>query len=189
MEKKLEQMKKNSIGSEKRDKLVSNTKRITKVTLGMVLMLVMSLSMCSCKGRFHNISINSDGKIEIEATQEYIDYNEGYELIHLKIKDVKNILKSYNIEYYNDEIGPVTNDISVYQQIKEIKEEDLFGYYKLLGKEESEKIIKILGYKDWDDYLISHSYLDENGNPSIGIWIYEISLELGRQYNEGEKTR
>lgn len=58
-------------------------------------------------------------------------------------------------------------DIGVYESIaSEITEENICGFHELLGIVESEKVVIVLGYLDWEDYQKKHGYVDDNGNPS-----------------------
>ena len=67
-------------------------------------------------------------------------------------------------------------DQSVYDAMPEITEENLRGFYQLLGTVESEKAVRALGYEGWDDYLEKHGYM-KNGKPSFeameSAWYHE----------------
>lgn len=68
-------------------------------------------------------------------------------------------------------------DQSVYDSMCEISEENIRGFYQLLGSVESEKAVKALGYEDWDDYLTKHGYLKWGYEPSFeameSAWYHE----------------
>ena len=65
----------------------------------------------------------------------------------------------------------------VYDPMDEISEDNIKGFYLLLGSIESEKAVKALGYKDWNDYLTKHGYLKWGYEPSFEVmesaWYHE----------------
>ena len=63
------------------------------------------------------------------------------------------------------------NTVEQYESIKsQLREEDIYVYYHVLGIEEADKICVVFGYADADDYMIQHGYVDEDGNPSREAW-------------------
>lgn len=63
------------------------------------------------------------------------------------------------------------HDQSDYDSLKdEITEENISGFYQLLGKTESKKAVKVLGYENRDDYLVKHGYTTWFGQPSFEEW-------------------
>lgn len=115
------------------------------------------------------------------------NYVNGMELPTLIIIEVRETLKNNNKEYYNSEICYIKNDVSVYKKIKDLKEEDLIGYYKLLREEESGKVVQALGYNNWDSYLIKENCLDEKGKSDINKWFYNTYVELGKKMESKSK--
>lgn len=57
-----------------------------------------------------------------------------------------------------------------YSKIKGLSENDLYGMYNYLGYEESEEVVRALGYDSWENYLSMKGYFDSNGKPSIYVW-------------------
>lgn len=179
----LENAKNNSIGTEKKNKFIKGTKKISKKALTLLVALVMATSLTACSS--YQIIQNEDGNTGIVYSQEYIDYHEGVSSSTGITDRVKEILENYGISPSK----LADNDISIYEQIFEISESDLIGYYRLLGESECEKILKVLGYQGWEDYLSVKGYFDENGEPSIAIWEYETYIALGQQVELGGYTK
>ena len=79
-------------------------------------------------------------------------------------EEAQDIMHSYGLNTQK------SYDQSVYDAIPEINEKNIRGFYQLLGRRESEKALKTLGYKDWDDYLIQHGYVKYGYEPSFDRW-------------------
>ena len=58
-----------------------------------------------------------------------------------------------------------------YDKLENVTEDDIYGFYCYFGKEETEGVIKRLGYTGWDNFLSMNGYYDESGNPSIEVWL------------------
>ena len=93
------------------------------------------------------------------SQQQAYDYNREYQM------EAKDIMEKYRLD------PSVSHTIIEYGiLVPELSEENISGFYQLLGEEESEKLVQLLGYADWTDYLIKHNYVSENGNPSFNQW-------------------
>jgi len=71
-----------------------------------------------------------------------------------------------------------------YSKINGLSEEHLYGFNNYLGHNETEKIIRTLGYDSWDNYLVMNGYLDKYGNPSVQVWENYEEARLVNQMNE-----
>lgn len=58
-----------------------------------------------------------------------------------------------------------------YDKLENVTEDDLYGFYCYFGKAETENVVKRLGYSNWDNFLSMNGYFDENGTPSIEVWL------------------
>lgn len=169
----LQNAKKNSIGVDKKERLIMKTKEISKKVLAAILVVVMAVSLSACG-----------------PSRDYVD---GYAQLELDVYSVSQELENYGIEYtYNED--KEKNTIETYEQIESLSEEQLLAYYTLLGENECEKVVMALGYEGWDDYLTKNNYVDEKGNPDIYEWSYEAQEELGKKYEQsfedvGEKSK
>lgn len=143
-----------------------NKKTISKKSLIAILTIVTSISFCACNKNdigMNNYSLNN-------------------------VTEAQQVLEDNNIDYYNYETGEyVSNSVDDYKKIKDLSDENLIGYYELLGKNESEKVVKALGYASWDDYLIKNNYVDDYGNPDLYGW-RETILE-SNYYGERNNTK
>lgn len=54
----------------------------------------------------------------------------------------------------------------------DLTDQDVFARDLYTGKEEAEKVIKSLGYDDWNDYLIKQNYIDKNNDPDFHLWLF-----------------
>ena len=54
----------------------------------------------------------------------------------------------------------------------DLTDQDVFARYLYTGKEEAEKVIKSLGYDDWNDYLIKQNHIDKNNEPDFHLWLF-----------------
>lgn len=149
------------------NKLKINKQKITKNSLIAIITIATSMSFCACSNKndiaMHNYTLTN-------------------------ILEAQQTLEDNNLMYYDSETGEnIGHSIEEYKQIKDLNDDNLLGYYELLGKDETEKIIKALGYSDWDDYLIKNNYTDSSGNPDFDKW-EQTTLEIN-YYGEGKKTK
>lgn len=189
----LENAKKNSIGQDKKSDLVMGVKDISKKAMTAMLITALSLSLCACNNKKQTIEVpNVDTNIVVQIDRDDIsatDYDFDYKTISGiksdKIAKARAQLKIANI-IYCDEYGRIlSNDVEVYKSLKDLDESDLIGYYSILKKNESEKIIIALGYEGWDDYLIQYGYVDEDGKPQIEMWEYSVYENMQKEMESG----
>ena len=160
------QAKENSIGNDKKDKLVTNKKSISKKLLIGLIATLLTLSMCAC---------SNDNSININyRAVDYYKSNVCLELV--------DVFKENDMEY-----DQASNSLAEYVKIeKYLNEDNMLIYYDFLGKVECDKIAHVLGYKDLEDYLIKNGYCDKQGNPSIGV-LRDSTYD--RITQEAEKTK
>jgi len=132
--------------------------------------------MLTCSGCF-NIENG-----EIIPDEEYVYYRLGVNRAGFITDEVRTLLKEHDIVYYSEEQGILSVDIEEYRRIDPLLEEHLLGYYGILGKEESEKIVQLLGYDGWDDFLTQKQCFDTDGNPSMAAWQRSEYIRLGREH-------
>jgi len=182
----LEKSKANSIGANKKNELVSTIKVISKKSLSVMIIVALGVSLCACNKMSYTLPENDISDI---PAQEYQISSSDYDFIYKDISSIKSekisnaraqlIIAKIN---YCDKNGRIlANDISTYKNIKRLNEDDLIGYYIILKKDESEKLLILLGYKGWDDYLIQHGYVDENGVPQIDMWEYSVYESMQKE--------
>ena len=86
-----------------------------------------------------------------------------------------------HIDYANH-----TYTVDDYKNMKYLSENDLIGYYNVLGEEESEKVVQALGYDGWDDYLTKNNYL-RDGKPSFIEWERQLHIAYHKLMSEQNK--
>ena len=151
-----EHSKKNSIGKEKKQKLVKKIKRISTEVLVSLIAITSGVSLTACQ-----------------------DPNYTTKMVSLYIYDAQEIFDKYGMDT-SRKYG-----VEDYIKIPDINDDNLIGFYEMLGREECEKIAQALGYNGIDNYLIKNGYLNSNGEASIKAWReYYASKALG-----GEKTK
>ena len=146
----LKETEKKSAGPSEKQPVVVKIKDVGKKALIMAVVTTTALSTVGC-AKFNE-------EFGYSKQQAY-DYNRVYQF------EAKDIMEKYNLD------PSVSHTITEYALlVPELSEENISGFYQLLGKAESEKLVQLLGYADWTDYLIKHNYVSENGNPSFNQW-------------------
>lgn len=117
--------------------------KIIRKTAALVLLILISLSICSCDG---------------------ISYQEVGLYTQRKAIELSEIFSENGMSFYQP-----NHTIEQYTEIKDyLTEDDVIIYYDKLGIDECNKILVVLGYDDFDDFLIKNNYVDEKGNPDEG---------------------
>lgn len=62
----------------------------------------------------------------------------------------------------------------------------ILGYYWLLEKDETEKVLRANGFLGWDDYLIRCGCTTSKGKPSFSKWKNYMYRELDAKYSDGQ---
>lgn len=182
----LEKAKSLSICNERKE-YKKNFKEISKRGASLLMALTMSLSLTACS-KDKNISKNNESESSYEEITDY-DSKTISAYVSSKIYRADAQLKLANIRYC-DEYGRIlTNDLDTYKNIQDLNEDDLIGYYKVLGQEESNKILNLLGYSGWNDYLIKHGFVDKNGQPDIKIWEENVYIQMQINAEKGVMKR
>lgn len=86
-------------------------------------------------------------------------------------------------------VSPINHEWNNNYNSLNVSEDDLYGFLMYLGKEESEKVVRDLGYEGWDNYLAMNGYFDKNGNPSIEVYKNYEESRLVNEYKENENGR
>ncbi|MBR6690863.1 MAG: hypothetical protein IKL65_05980 [Bacilli bacterium] len=183
----LEKIKKNSIGENKRDKYITTTKKISKALISTLFAVVFSVSMIACS----NVNKNFDYESVESSFQEY---NQNKEIDMSLVDQYLIAYRSRVYEYIvssgidNESIREGTTTIEDYKAVLDLSEDDLVFYYNLLGKQECEKVVQALGYKNWNDFLTRNNHLNELGNPEFKEWTNSEYREITKIMRE-EKVR
>ena len=82
--------------------------------------------------------------------------------------------------------------VSKFEEINEVYDDYLskgdstiiLGYYWLLGKDETEKVLQANGYLGWNDYLIRCGATTIKGKPSFSIWKGYMFKELDLRHGD-----
>lgn len=154
----VENAKKNSIGPNKRQKLVLKVKQVATTVAIVAVALTTAICTTGCARNYDR--------------QMAQFYNSVY------VEEAEAIMHEHGLNTQG------TYDYDVYLEMDEISEENISGFYQLLGSGESEKAVRALGYEGWDDYLTQHGYI-ENGKPSFSKW--EESWVAAREGNVESK--
>ena len=182
----IDNVKNNSICSNK-EKFTVRKKTIKKSLFMLSMAVIITLTATACVGQKSNSvnqNTNSTNSISISETSDQIpDVDLDFDLYIASInKRVDQYLYINNMDYTNREYT-----VEEYKSMKYLSEDDLIGYYNILGVKESEKVVQALGYKDWNDYLISNGYI-KDGQPSFDEWEYQLHVAY-HAMEMGGKTR
>ena len=136
-----ENSKRNSIGKDKKQKLIKKVKKISTAMLVSLIAITSGVSLTACQ-----------------------DPNYTTKMVSLYIFDAQEIFEKYGLDYGKK------YSVEDYMKIPDINDNNLIGFYEMRGREECEKIAQALGYDGIDDYLVKNGYVNSNGEPSIKKW-------------------
>ena len=170
-----ENLKKNSIGNEKKCKAV---KYIKKGTLRVGITVLISaftigvLSGCNIHEDYFNNNDNENNHSSYEQTLN--DYN-GFSIVEIRNYEMlraddlfsNNGFHSYSMEGTKRKYNYKSSD---YKRIKELDETYLYGIYLNTNSSTFNEVLQALGYSDLEDYLIKNNYVNKNGEPSTMAW-------------------
>lgn len=170
-----EKLKNNSIGEEK----ISNSKRTRKqvllrVSLTTLASVILMTSLVGC-GYQKN---NNYNQTNTTTESEYIFDDRGYttgEITGFRKGRVYELMKDNGYQDYEVNNGMQRDYGLSVDQIKELSgldESYMYGFYCVTTPNMAEKVAIALGYKNIDDYVIIHGYIDENGNPDYREWMH-----------------
>lgn len=131
----------NSVGSNKKQKLIKKVKRIATTSLVALIAVTSGVSLTACQ-----------------------DPHYTNKIVSLYIYDAQEIFDKYGLD--NNKKYSVED----YSKIPDINDDNLIAFYEMRGREECEKIAQALGYNGIDDYLVKNGYVNSEGGPSIKAW-------------------
>lgn len=183
----LKKTKENSIGIDKKSEFVRSAKVISKKILTMLIVVSITVTLAACGNVKTNDSYPDYNNGEVIQVED-IEYANDLDLMKVAelrgeiLTKVRVKLLNAGIKYRDSDGKVIVNDLETYKKIYNIIEEELIGYYGLLGQEESGKILQILGYEGWDDYLIQNGFVNENNEPDIKMWENSVYEQLQTEY-------
>lgn len=180
-----EDLKNNSIGKEGIRLINIKSKGVRIAGTILSLMLIFS-TMCSCVKQQNNIfdePVNVESNISNRTYYYNYDDNVVEELLYNETFRVREVLVFSN-EDISLKDNKICNTVEEYKAAEALKDTDLIGFYEMVNKDEveTEKVIQALGYKNWDDYLISNNYIDKEGKPNKYVWLNDESQRLYDEY-------
>ncbi len=163
----LKETVKKSVGPSEKQPVVVKIKDVGKKALIMAVVTTTALSTVGCAKYNEEFGYSK---------QQAYDYNRVYQF------EAKDIMEKYNLD------PSVSHTITEYALlVPELSEENISGFYQLLGKAESEKLVQLLGYSDWNDYLVKHNYIGSDGKPSFDQWRRQWIEDGERRFVEGDQ--
>lgn len=116
------------------------------------------------------------------VTAEKISYHLDVLSVRSKeSKETEKMLIDNNLNTGPSENGDWCND---YSKIKGLSEDDIYGFYHYCGYEETEEVLKALGYTSWDNYLSRNGYFVREVVPSVEVWENYVEHELVTERRE-----
>ncbi len=171
-----ENAKRNSVG---RDKVANafryKTQAVLKKSMALVLTLFLAMACVGC-------GISNNSNLEEKRTaieQEYAfleDDESGYSAAEVGVYEklrVMDLLDDNNMDDY-DAVGNKRDyhySAIDYASVEGLDDSYLYGFYILSGADDANEMAIALGYASLDDYMIQHSYIDEDGKPSKAEWV------------------
>ena len=161
----LKNAEKNSVGPSGKKPVVARIREAGKKVLILAVVTTTALSTVGCA------KFNEEYGYSRQLAS---DYNRVYEY------EAKDIMQKYNLD------PSVPHTIIEYGVlVPELSEDNISGFYQLLGQEESEKLVQLLGYADWADYLTKHNYVGTDGRPSFDQWRRQWIEDGNKRFVEG----
>ena len=161
----LKNAEKNSVGPSEKKPVVLKLRDAGKKVLILAVVTTTALSTVGCA------KFNEEYGYSKQLAR---NYNRDYEY------EARDIMKKYNLD------PSVSHTITEYGVlVPELSEENISGFYQLLGREESEKLVQLLGYADWSDYLTKHNYIGTDGRPSFDQWRRQWIEDGEKRYVKG----
>lgn len=127
------------------------------------------------------ICLNIAGKV-IDKAWEKIDYQ--LDVVSMRKEqciETETLLSSHNLNIEPSEDGNWCND---YSNIDGLSKDDIYGFYHYCGYQETEKVLKELGYISWNNFLTREGYYDAYGAPSFEVWENYVEAELVEEQRE-----
>lgn len=120
----------------------------------------------------------------IGFTADKVDhYFETRDIAIEQSMEANSLLAQNDLNCVPVEDGYWRND---YSKIKGLDETDLYGFYQYCGYNESEEVVRALGYESWENYLSMKGYVDKHGQPSVAVW---ENYEEARLINEKREAK
>lgn len=194
-----EQLKKSSIGKNKRCRANRFKQHVTlKVALSTILATLCATCVVGCKNNSHHYNKNSESNSTTYVTEynndtnNYSSSNNTYSLSEIsryqKLR-VNELMTNYNMTDYTKDpednrkrIYNYTSDD--YKQIQELDDTYIYGYYLLADTKTVDNVCDALGYSNLYTYLTVNSYVDEQGSPSVEKWYDANTITIKGIMNE-----
>jgi len=128
------------------------------------------------------ICLNIAGKI-IDTTWDKISYQ--VDVMNVRKEQciqIEDLLSANDLNIEPSEDGLWCND---YSKLEGLSKDDIYGFYYYCGYDETEKVLKQLGYNSWDNFLTREGYCDAGGAPSFRVWENYAEAELVKEQREG----
>ena len=136
-------------------------KPIKKIIMTASALLSITIFFTGCSNILNRNKIENPQQIEVSVDDEYKIYD--YQTVKNHMSNLFNILsnkfKMRGIDIYDN------LSIEDYEKVKDlIDNTDIITYYSMTGysKEETEELIKALGYSGMEDYFEQNGYENEN---------------------------
>lgn len=131
------------------------------------------------------ISINIVGRIA-DGIVEKVDYQlDVMSMRQEKCIEMEHLLSSHNL---NTEPSDGNNWCNDYSNIEGLSKDDIYGFYYYCGYQETENVLKELGYTSWSNFLVREGYYDAGGAPSFSVWENYAEHDLVTERNEALKN-
>ena len=172
-------LKKNSIGKEKKAK-ANFIKQKVVLTISMISIVTTLLTACAPTATIERTKDPST--VEAYQISEMLEENNisSMQVTTFQKGRVVELLTQHGFTDFTDTGNKrhYNYTYSDYEQIKELDESYLYGFYILADLESFNEMVKSMGYKDLEDFLIQHNYVDELGNPDTYEWNIQNMQEI-----------
>lgn len=132
------------------------------------------------------ISVNIVGML-VDKAWEKIDYQRDVmSMRKQECVQTEMMLSSNKLNTEPRDDGNWCND---YSNIEDLSKDDIYGFYHYCGYQETEKVLKELGYTSWGNFLVREGYYDNSGAPSFEVWENYAEANLVKEQETLENGR
>lgn len=178
-----ENMKKNSIGPDKKCKNIRIKKEaILKIALPIVMTTL--ITSC-CTGLIKN---HKEQRNESSYSYTLNGFTRGditcYEQLRVNDLLLENGFIDYNVIDNKKDYKYTKED---YEKIEDLDETYLYGFYITTTKNTTDEVSKALGYNNLNDYLNQKGYIKEDNQIDMNKWINEDNEKISKIMENEQK--
>lgn len=182
-----ENLKKNSIGTNKRS---SNKRNIKKAILNASMASILVTFLSGCSIGLQNSNSNNYTNDKIVEESNFYGYEKGF-LKQTEKLDASSLMKNHNLTEFDLIEGKRQYSYSKeeYNNIYALTDSYLYGFYLLTTEDTFSIILSSRGYDSFDDFLIKNGYINSKGEANREMWEIDSLNKAAASLNKLEEER